>query len=261
MGVSSESDIYLAPAWRNRKPVFVAYCMARGSLMRHSALMNKKILPLVLDLDLTLIHAFFASDLHKRVQALQAGSQQHTEMAQLSDLLKDYSKTALATEKSGKAVKPRRLRWKAADVVLSRCSGLDSAGSVFSFAVVERPGLHEFMKGIEKVFELYMYSNGMQPYVTEVLRATGLASQFVFGKGRKHRNDSTAKTLEDKHYPYSSVCTLVVDDCEGGSGSSKDARSRVWPKHVHNCMLVKPFDGNRVQEDTGEMQKLSLIHI
>ena len=55
-----------------------------------------------------------------------------------------------------------------------------------------------------------MYSNGMQPYVTAALDATKLAGNFVYAKGRTHRNESTAKRLADKLFPYNPVIFTML---------------------------------------------------
>ena len=91
MALDKQSDIYLAPSWLNRKPVFVGYALPRDSLHRHNALLNRKLLPLVLDLDLTLIEVKFGAGLNEWIEQTRAGSTTRDAAEELQQHLRHYS--------------------------------------------------------------------------------------------------------------------------------------------------------------------------
>eukprot|EP00658_Telonema_sp_P-2_P020850 TRINITY_DN18264_c0_g2_i1.p1 TRINITY_DN18264_c0_g2~~TRINITY_DN18264_c0_g2_i1.p1 ORF type:complete len:316 (-),score=52.71 TRINITY_DN18264_c0_g2_i1:159-1106(-) len=261
-GIGADTDIYLVPSWRRGKPVFVGYSLPRDSLRKHSALLNSRKLPLVLDLDLTLVHSFFAKDLNKRIEATNRNGTTCQPADELLSKLSEFASAAQKCRGQGQGVKCTRTPWRRTNLVLTRCAGLDGTDKSFSFAIVERPGVHDFILQIQEQFELYMYSNGLQPYVSETMRGTGLIKSVVLAKGRARNEDPTTKTLEDRHFPYSSVLSLILDDCD--RASSAKSKRRVWPLHSNNCLLVQPFDGLDLEADRSALKRVlsevRLIH-
>lgn len=267
-------------------------------------MLHNRRLPLVLDLDLTLIHAMFKKDLDKAAQgewskkgkstltgveqprmpspddwgghtgntgpatgmanAIRAGrdpdageaeasrAQQNNAVAkqmevslkarkhQATNLQAKLAEFHHQTHKNPNRIRPSRgCVWDTTHYFMTRCTVLGSADpkQLYPFLVAMRPGINEFVEQLSSPYELFIYTNGMRPYVEEVIRCTPL--HIIPKKNTKCREQLTDGV--QKSVPlvcsYSRGLVVVVDDCEG-----KPSAERVWPKDAHRVVVIQAYD-------------------
>ena len=105
--------------------------------------------------------------------------------------------------------------------------GKFSAGNGWYY-IFHRPFLENFLKNCENLFDIYIYSNGTQSYVEEVLK-TFPRKPFKKVIGRKSCNDTLIKTLDI--LPIENNPAIIVDD-----------RVDVWDdKHKSHVIQIPVF--------------------
>jgi len=106
-----------------------------------------------------------------------------------------------------------------------------------------RPGFIHFIEELSGIFELFIYTNGLEPYVKEVIKCTPLCNiKDENIKCRHNHSDSVTKVVSHL-IPYAKDLAVIVDDCEGNPQAE-----RVWPKNADHVFVVKPYDSLEASE-------------